>query len=142
MTTVQASVPFSLTGRNERLYAALLKSGMSYEALAEQVGVDCKTVERWVTNPQRTPYPRLAHKAAVTLGIDADYLWPSLASSRKYPARSYFEFTGDAARDYRASMIARRDALQQDIARLQAEVDYLSAVLAIPAPASPLEHAP
>ncbi|SDR05195.1 helix-turn-helix domain-containing protein [Thermostaphylospora chromogena] len=34
---------------NERLRAALLEKGVSVTELAEAIGVDPKTVERWIT---------------------------------------------------------------------------------------------
>ncbi len=35
--------------RNERLRALLLERGQTPDKLAEAVGVDAKTVERWIT---------------------------------------------------------------------------------------------
>jgi transcriptional regulator with XRE-family HTH domain len=61
---------------NERLRAALARSGVSQAVLAEEVGVDEKTVERWITKARR-PHRRHRHKAATFLGVDAAYLWPA-----------------------------------------------------------------
>jgi transcriptional regulator with XRE-family HTH domain len=47
---------------NERLRAALLQSGLSVAVLAEEIGVDPKTVERWITQ-NRIPYRK--HRFAV-----------------------------------------------------------------------------
>ena len=47
---------------NERLRALLLERGETPDKLAETVGVDPKTVERWITRG-RTPYR--AHRYAV-----------------------------------------------------------------------------
>src|ERR1035441_5440490 len=48
--------------RNERLRALLLERGQTPDKLAEAVGVDAKTVERWITKG-RTPYR--SHRYAV-----------------------------------------------------------------------------
>ena len=60
---------------NERLRAALLQKGMSVAALAESLGVNEKTVERWITQ-DRVPYRRHRFAAASVLGTDETYLWP------------------------------------------------------------------
>jgi transcriptional regulator with XRE-family HTH domain len=59
---------------NERLRAALLQRGVTPDELAEAVGVDRKTIERWIGG--RKPYPRLRYEAARKLGMDEAYLWP------------------------------------------------------------------
>lgn len=63
---------------NARLHAALLDANLTQEQLADRLGVDPKTVSRWVAEPGRTPYARHAHAAAKVLHADAFYLWPSL----------------------------------------------------------------
>jgi transcriptional regulator with XRE-family HTH domain len=60
---------------NERLRAALLERGMTPARLAELVGVDAKTVERWITK-DRTPYRRYRYAVASHLQLDETYLWP------------------------------------------------------------------
>jgi transcriptional regulator with XRE-family HTH domain len=62
---------------NERLRAALAKDGWTLPAFAEAVGVDPKTVERWITK-ERTPHRRIAVAAAKQLNEDPAYLWPQL----------------------------------------------------------------
>jgi transcriptional regulator with XRE-family HTH domain len=59
---------------NERLRAALLQRGMSATALADKLGVDHKTVERWVKG--RLPYRRHRYAISEHLGVDEVYLWP------------------------------------------------------------------
>jgi transcriptional regulator with XRE-family HTH domain len=59
---------------NERLRAALLQRGLSPYALAEKVGVDHKTVERWISG--RTPYRKHRYAIATQLSVDEVYLWP------------------------------------------------------------------
>lgn len=60
--------------RNERLVAAMRSSGVSQVRLASAVGVDPKTVERWITQG-RTPHPRHRAVAAELLGCDQSGLW-------------------------------------------------------------------
>lgn len=67
---------------NERLRSALLNIGMTSKQLAEAVGVDPKTAERWV-NTGRTPHPAIAHRAATTLREDLAYLWPGIEQGRR-----------------------------------------------------------
>ncbi|MDT3398966.1 helix-turn-helix transcriptional regulator [Streptomyces sp. B1866] len=70
---------------NEKLRAVMAASGWTYAALAQQVEVDPKSVERWV-NQGRTPRRATAMLAAETLGEDVYALWPSLRQPR--PARA------------------------------------------------------
>lgn len=75
---------------NERLRSALLKRGLSYADLGEQVQVDPKTVERWVTQPRR---PHRAHRlrVAAVLGEDDAFLWPETANDRSSLSASQAE---------------------------------------------------
>ena len=59
---------------NERLRAALLESGLTPYTLGDELGVDHKTVERWIAG--RTPYRRHRYVVATRLGVDEVYLWP------------------------------------------------------------------
>jgi transcriptional regulator with XRE-family HTH domain len=59
---------------NERLRAVMLSRGLDEEALAAQVEVDVKTVERWI-NKGRTPQPRNRRRVAAVLREDDRYLW-------------------------------------------------------------------
>src|SRR5690349_5986007 len=61
---------------NERLRDGMLKNGLTPAAVAEHLGVDPKTVERWVTQ-ERTPYPRHRHAIAALLKESESYLWPN-----------------------------------------------------------------
>ena len=72
---------------------------MTIGKLAERLGVDPKTAERWIT---RERVPHRAHRAAAAslLGVDEAYLWPSTAQDPRtvsagraelvefYPSRS------------------------------------------------------
>ena len=60
---------------NERLRSAILARGLSVRDLAERIGVDPKTVERWITK-DKTPYRRHQYAAAAALKVDAATLWP------------------------------------------------------------------
>lgn len=68
-------------GANERLRAAMGAADLTYEDLAGVLGVDPKTVQRWVCQGKQ-PYPRHAVAVARTLGADRFYLWPHLESQR------------------------------------------------------------
>lgn len=64
---------------NERLRSTLALAGHTYETLAEAVGVDPKTVERWV-QVERVPQPTHRRAAASVLARDEAFLWPSLVT--------------------------------------------------------------
>ncbi|KOX17355.1 helix-turn-helix transcriptional regulator [Nocardiopsis sp. NRRL B-16309] len=70
---------------NERLRAALVRSGNTAASLAEQVGADPKTVERWVNNG-RVPRLRNAHAVAGALDVEVHHLWPALRTRPKVSA--------------------------------------------------------
>ncbi|SCL36811.1 hypothetical protein GA0074692_4454 [Micromonospora pallida] len=61
---------------NHRLRDAILRNGMTPLVVAEKIGVDSKTVERWITQ-DRTPYPRHRHAIAALVREDESYLWPN-----------------------------------------------------------------
>ncbi|GAA2811954.1 helix-turn-helix transcriptional regulator [Kribbella solani] len=60
---------------NERLRAAMVEQGLTHHALAEELGVNVKSVERWVVGAI-VPFPRNRHRLAVRLSRDESYLWP------------------------------------------------------------------
>ncbi|MGO9277559.1 MAG: helix-turn-helix domain-containing protein [Streptosporangiaceae bacterium] len=74
---------------NERLRAALLQHGMSATGLAEKLGVDHKTVERWVKG--RIPYRRHRYAIAQQLGVDEVYLWPDALTRDQVAVASHSE---------------------------------------------------
>jgi transcriptional regulator with XRE-family HTH domain len=100
---------------NERLRAAMLSRGLDAEAAADAVGVDPKTVERWIAG--RLPHRRLRMKLAAVLREDERYLWPDGLSEAQqmdvsraellafFPHRSlvpsemWLDFFGRAAED-------------------------------------------
>ncbi|MEU2116041.1 XRE family transcriptional regulator [Streptomyces sp. NPDC016459] len=73
--------------QNERLRVAMTSDGWTHASLASAVGVDPKSVERWV-NLGRTPRRDTALRAAETLGEDVHALWPALRQARSARAIS------------------------------------------------------
>jgi transcriptional regulator with XRE-family HTH domain len=71
---------------NERLRATLLERGVTPSALGEELGVDHKTVERWISG--RVPYRRHRYAVASRLGVDEAYLWPGALSREQVTAAS------------------------------------------------------
>ncbi|MFF5051715.1 XRE family transcriptional regulator [Micromonospora sp. NPDC000663] len=84
---------------NERLRGTMSAKGLTTQRCAELIGVDPKTVERWIT---RDRVPHRAHRTAAAdlLGVDETYLWPSVVDDPRivsagraemvefYPSRS------------------------------------------------------
>lgn len=66
---------------NHRLAAAMVSCDLTARGLADRLGVDAKTVERWLRG--RVPQPR--HRAAVTdlLQQPESYLWQAVAATRR-----------------------------------------------------------
>ena len=67
---------------NQRLRQALAASGITQADLAERVGVDAKSVERWITQ-DRLPHPATRASIAHALGQDETYFWPALLGTRQ-----------------------------------------------------------
>lgn len=67
---------------NVRLRTALIASGLTQTALAEQLGVDAKSVERWITQ-DRMPHPMTRAQVATALGQDESYFWPRLLETEQ-----------------------------------------------------------
>ncbi|MFD8615440.1 XRE family transcriptional regulator [Streptomyces sp. NPDC059631] len=59
---------------NERLRSALLACGMTVQRLAEEIDVNPKTVERWITQG-KVPYRRHQYATAAALKVDVTTLW-------------------------------------------------------------------
>jgi hypothetical protein len=66
---------------NERLRAAITSAGLNLQTFSEQVGVDPKTVERWITT-DRLPHRTHRISAAAVLGKSDGFLWPATESDR------------------------------------------------------------
>ncbi|MEU4293198.1 helix-turn-helix transcriptional regulator [Kribbella sp. NPDC026596] len=75
---------------NERLRAALAEHDLTYLALADELGVNVKTVERWVVHDY-IPFPRNRHKLAERLGRDESYLFPTAVTGQRAAAASESE---------------------------------------------------
>jgi transcriptional regulator with XRE-family HTH domain len=65
---------------NDRLRSTLRSTGFSESALAEELGVDPKTVQRWITKG-RSPHRLTATRAAKILDVPAEWLWPDLENA-------------------------------------------------------------
>jgi hypothetical protein len=63
---------------NERLRRAIQQAGLGLDDLADHVGVDVKTAERWITKG-RLPHARNRAQAACLLSVDELELWPEAA---------------------------------------------------------------
>jgi hypothetical protein len=61
--------------RNQRLHDAIRQNGHRLGVIADAVGADPKTVERWITTG-RLPRPAARRKAAEVLGVPESVLWP------------------------------------------------------------------
>jgi transcriptional regulator with XRE-family HTH domain len=70
-----------VAGGNGRLGSTLRSTGFSGGQLADELGVDPKTVQRWVTMG-RTPHRSTALRAAKVLGVPAPWLWPDLEKAQ------------------------------------------------------------
>lgn len=66
---------------NERLRTAISGKGLTPATAAERLGVDVKTVERWIAG--RAPHRRSRFAVAALLGEDLAYLWPDAASAEE-----------------------------------------------------------
>jgi transcriptional regulator with XRE-family HTH domain len=67
---------------NDRLRDAMLLNGLTPAAIADQLGVDPKTAERWITQG-RAPYPRHRHAIAALVKESESYLWPDAVPAER-----------------------------------------------------------
>ncbi|MEV4843651.1 helix-turn-helix transcriptional regulator [Micromonospora matsumotoense] len=67
---------------NDALRAAMVGTGHTIESLADRVGVDRKTVARWV-NESRIPHPRHRKVAATVLGRPIGDIWADTSRRRE-----------------------------------------------------------
>jgi transcriptional regulator with XRE-family HTH domain len=75
---------------NERLRSRITGARLTIAEVAAQVGVDPKTVERWIILG-RIPHRSHRWATASLLGTDEAYLWPELADERRTQAASTSE---------------------------------------------------
>ncbi|GAA2729410.1 helix-turn-helix domain-containing protein [Cellulomonas aerilata] len=62
---------------NDKLRSAVRSAGFSVAEFADEIGVDPKTAQRWMTL-DRTPHRTTATRAAKLLGVPPSWLWPEL----------------------------------------------------------------
>ena len=75
---------------NERLRSCITAARLTIPDVAAHVGVDPKTVERWIVLG-RVPYRSHRWAIASLLGTDEAYLWPEMADDRHTQAASASE---------------------------------------------------
>jgi transcriptional regulator with XRE-family HTH domain len=68
----------------------MVEQGLTHHALAEELEVNVKSVERWVAG-DIVPFPRNRHRLAVRLGRDESYLWPDALTRDRAAALSESE---------------------------------------------------
>jgi hypothetical protein len=76
---------------NQRLLSSITTANLSVLDVATHVGVDPKTVERWITKAR---VPHRAHRwvTAKLLGTDEAYLWPETVDDLRTKSASEAEF--------------------------------------------------
>ncbi len=82
--------------RNERLRSAMVRTHISVEDLQRAVGVDPKTVQRWLNG--RVPHQRFRWAVAELLDEDEAYLWPTTSVETSAGAGSTAEIVAVYAR--------------------------------------------
>lgn len=105
---------------NERLRDALLRKGLTTDQAAGELGVDPKTVERWITKG-RTPYPKYRQAIAALLRESETYLWPDAIS----PERSAEVATSEVVTVYPHRHAIPRDIWRRLFDQAGQEVDIL-----------------
>lgn len=104
---------------NERLRAALLERGITPTALGEKMGVDHKTVERWIGG--RTPYRKHRYAVATHLGVDEGYLWPDALSADQVAAAS----SSEVLAIYPQRSVVPRDVWERLFSQSEREIGVL-----------------
>ena len=66
---------------NVALRDALTDAGVTRAELARKVGVSGKTVDRWLSSPERAPHPGTRAAVAEVLGVSPEMLWPRAVRS-------------------------------------------------------------
>lgn len=82
--------------RNERLAEAMVRARQSSTDLAAVIGVDPRTIQRWVDDRARVPRAESRHALAKLLETPADVLWPTVVTGPQvsedliamYPSRT------------------------------------------------------
>ncbi len=76
---------------NERLRSAITSAGLTHQAVSDHLGVDPKTVERWISQ-ERVPHRTHRLRLSTLLGQDDLFLWPSTKSDPRNSSASAAEF--------------------------------------------------
>src|SRR6266851_837526 len=76
---------------NERLRNSIAAAGLTLNLVAQDVGVDPKTVARWITQ-ERIPHSRHRRAAAALLRAEETYLWPALITEKVAQSTTSAEF--------------------------------------------------
>ena len=66
--------------RNERLAEAMARMHVSSADVAAEVGVDPRTVDRWVEDDSRIPRAQYRHVMGRLVEMPVGALWPSVAT--------------------------------------------------------------
>ncbi|MEV5706019.1 XRE family transcriptional regulator [Actinoallomurus sp. NPDC052274] len=82
---------------NAELLAAIAASGIDESDIARRLGVDLKTVKRWIHG--RLPYPRYRRSLAEMIGVEEEVNWPH--AKRMYAARAVKSTNIEAAYAHR-----------------------------------------
>lgn len=77
---------------NYRLRAAITKAGLLPEDLADEIGVDPKSVGRWLEG--RVPHPRHRLRVAEIVRVDEEELWPDAQPTAAPEAQPLREIVG------------------------------------------------
>jgi transcriptional regulator with XRE-family HTH domain len=104
---------------NERLRAALLERGLTPTKLGDALGVNTKTIERWING--RLPYRRHRYAVAAQLGLEESYLWPDALPSEQVAAAT----EGEIVSVYPHRSEVPRDAWMRFFESAERELDML-----------------
>lgn len=106
---------------NERLRTLMAEQGVTVDALMQSVGVDRKTVERWIATG-RTPHRTHRLRAAALLGRDESYIWPAAVSRRLVASASESELVAL----YPSRGAVPSDSWRECLASAREQVDLLA----------------
>ena len=81
---------------NDRLRAAIASSPDTIETLSSRVGLDPKTIERWISKG-RLPHRGNRMRVARALGADELYLWPEAMTESRLQSTTAAEVIGQYA---------------------------------------------
>lgn len=104
----------------ERLREAIDVSEFDERSLARRLGVDPKTVERWIAG--RVPYPRYRRSLATLLDVDEDELWPHTTHRRRNPPQQ----SADIQAAYAHRWAVPREVWLRHFGSAEREIDILA----------------